>query len=123
MKKFNLRISVLFLTLGISITLFADSKASYPGGEDAMKEYLASNLQYPAAAKQNGIEGVVNVSFVVKADGSIGTIKIARLIDPDLEQEAIRLVKNMPAWTPAEKDGKAVDSTTEIAIPFQIPGE
>lgn len=123
MKKFSLRIGVLFLSLGISITLFADSKPSYPGGADAMNEYLSSNLKYPEAAKQNGIEGVVNVSFVVKADGSIGTIKIARLIDPDLEQEAIRLVKNMPAWTPAEKDGKAVDSTTEIAIPFQIPGE
>lgn len=103
----------------MSVTLWADS-ASYPGGDSAMQEYLTANMKYPAAAKQNGIEGVVNVSFVVKADGSIGTIKIARLIDPDLEQEAIRLVKNMPAWTPATNGGSAVDSTVEIAIPFQL---
>ena len=42
------------------------------------------------------------------------------MIDPDLEQEAIRLVKNMPAWTPAEKDGKPVDSTVTVAIPFTL---
>lgn len=92
-------------------------KASYPGGAEALQTYIATNLQYPADAKANGIEGVVSVLFVVKADGSIGNIKIKRMVDPDLESEAIRLVKNMPKWTPAPGGG---DSQEELEIPFTL---
>lgn len=54
----------------------------------------------------------------MKSDGSIGSIKIVRMIDPDLEQEAIRLVKSMPKWTPADDGGNPVDATATVAIPF-----
>lgn len=91
---------------------------SYPGGETALTTYISENLQYPAEAKANGIEGVVGVTFMVKADGSIGSIKIKRMVDPDLESEAIRLVKGMPKWTPGSVDGVAVDSPAEVDIPF-----
>lgn len=90
----------------------------FPGGESAINEYIAQNLRYPALAKENGIEGVVEVAFTVKADGSVGSIKITRMIDPDLEQEAIRLVKNMPRWTPADKNGAPVDAPVSLRIPF-----
>ena len=73
-----------------------------------------------AFAKDNGIEGVVSVVFTVKADGSIGNIKIKRMIDPDLESEAIRLVKQMPAWTPANDNGTPVESTAETEISFSL---
>lgn len=86
-----------------------------------MKTYISENLKYPAPAKENGIEGVVNVAFLVRTDGSIGSIKIVRMIDPDLEMEAIRLVKNMPKWNPGKSDGKPVDATATISIPFIIP--
>ena len=79
---------------------------------------ISENLQYPAMAKENGVEGIVNVAFTVKSDGSIGSIKIVRMIDPDLEQEAIRLVKSMPKWTPADDGGNPVDATATVAIPF-----
>lgn len=115
MKRFILALALIF---GMAVSAAAAATASYPGGEEAMKKYLADNTKYPEMAKQNDIEGIVNVSFTVKADGSIGSIKIVRMIDPDLEQEAIRLVKNMPAWTPAEQDGKPVDSTVTIEVPF-----
>lgn len=117
MKKLLLSLALL---LTFAAAALADSPAAYPGGDEAMKKYLAENTKYPEPARQNDIEGIVNVSFTVNADGSVGSIKIVRMIDPDLEQEAIRLVKNMPAWTPAEKDGKPVDSTVTVAIPFTL---
>lgn len=109
----------MMMALGMAVSAFSQSvKASYPGGEEAMQKYLAEKKVYPAAAKENGIEGVVSVAFIVKADGTIGSIKIVRMIDPDLEDESIRLVKGMPKWNPATEDGVAVDSKTEIEIPF-----
>lgn len=120
MKKL---IAALTLTAGIAFSAAADSAPSFPGGQEALNTYIENNLKYPQAAKDNGIEGIVNVSFSVKADGSIGSIKIVRMIDPDLEQEAIRLVKNMPAWTPAEKGGAAVDELVTLPIKFNLPAE
>ena len=101
-------------------TAFAGPKPEYPGGKAAMDQYISTNMKYPEAAKANGIEGVVDVAFMVKADGSIGSIKIVRMVDPDLESEAIRLVKGMPAWTPADQNGKPVDAQTQIEIIFQL---
>ena len=97
------------------------SEPSFPGGTTALNEYLVANMQYPPSAERNGIEGVVTVECAIKPDGSIGTIKIVRMIDPDLEQEAIRLVKNMPAWTPAEQNGTAVEATVTIPVTFTLP--
>lgn len=96
---------------------------SFPGGNDALAEYLATNMKYPDTARNHGVEGVVHLSFTVKADGSIGTIKVLRMVDADLEQEAIRLIKEMPAWLPAETDGKPVDSTAEVDVTFSLPQE
>jgi TonB family protein len=104
--------------MSVSIAAFAGAP-SFPGGETAMNEYISANTQYPATAKENGIEGIVNLVVTIKADGSIGTIKIVRMIDPDLEAEAIRVVKGMPAWNPGTNaNGKAIDSSTKIDVPF-----
>lgn len=97
------------------------SAPQYPGGEEALNAYISENLKYPAMPAEMGIDGVVNLKFTVKADGSIGTISVVRMIDPDLEQEAIRLVKNMPAWIPAEQNGVAVDQQVELPIRFTLP--
>lgn len=115
MKKLVL---TLFMVMA-SWSLFADN-ATFPGGEAAMTEYITTNLKYPTPAADNGIEGVVEVRFTVKPDGTIGTIKIVRMVDPDLEQEAIRLVKNMPAWTPATENGTPVASEQTVKIPFAL---
>ncbi|MBD5358897.1 MAG: energy transducer TonB [Bacteroides sp.] len=117
MKKILLS---LLMLAGATFAMTAADKPTFPGGDEALKTYLSDNMKYPSAAKANGVEGVVNVGFMVKADGSIGSIKIIRMVDPDLEQEAIRLVKNMPAWTPADKNGAPVDALAEVAVPFVL---
>lgn len=116
MKKIALLLTLLLSSVGV---ILADN-ASFPGGEEALEKYISANLKYPATAAENGIEGVVQVSFTVKADGSIGTIKIDRMVDPDLEQEAIRLVKSMPVWIPATGNGTPIDSRQTLKIPFTL---
>lgn len=117
MKKFLL---TLAMALGISAGAWALTPASFPGGKTAEDNYFKTNMKYPQTAKDNGIEGVVCVVFTVRPDGSIGNIKIKRMVDPDLESEAIRLVKQMPAWTPASDNGEAVESTAEVNVCFSL---
>lgn len=95
--------------------------ASFPGGEKALASYIDKNLKYPQPSINNGIEGVVNVRFLVKTDGVLDKLSIVRLVDPDLEAEAIRLVKGMPAWTPATVAGTPVESESNVQITFTLP--
>lgn len=120
-RKMKKILATLLLGAAFAFTASAqDTAAAYPGGKQALDSYITKTIVYPAPAKENGVEGVVGVSFVVKADGKIGNIKIRRMVDPDLEAEAVRIVKSMPAWTPAKKDGVAVDSTVDVDIPFTL---
>lgn len=117
MKKiFTLAAGLLF-----AAAAFATATPQYPGGKEALDKYLSSNMKYPQSAIDNGIEGVVDVAFVVKTDGSIGNIKIVRMVDPDLEAEAIRLVKGMPAWVPADQNGAPVEAQTQVQVNFVLP--
>ncbi|MDE7403356.1 MAG: energy transducer TonB [Muribaculaceae bacterium] len=117
----NKILSTIVLAAVGAAAAFAATPASFPGGAEAQAAYISENLKYPETAKASGIEGVVQVSFAVLPDGKIGSIKIDRMIDPDLESEAVRLVKLMPAWTPATDDaGKPVQSTVTLKIPFTL---
>lgn len=111
-------ILALVAFVGITASALAADEPSYPGGKEALDKFIAQTMKYPAPAKANGVEGVVTVKFTVNADGTIGAIKIVRMIDPDLEQEAIRIVKKMPAWIPADKEGTPVAADATVAIPF-----
>lgn len=110
----------LFFSAAGLLALHAADTPQFPGGQAALDKYLADNVKYPQAAKDNGVEGIVNVEFVVHTDGTLGTIKIVRMIDPDLEQEAVRVVKNMPAWIPAEKNGSPVEASVQVNVPFVL---
>lgn len=95
--------------------------ASFPGGEKALASYIDKNLKYPQPSINNGIEGVVHVKFLVKTNGALDRLSIVRLVDPDLEAEAIRLVKGMPAWNPATVSGTPVDSESTVQVTFTLP--
>ena len=85
-----------------------------------MEKYISENLKYPAFAKDNGVEGVVTIGFLVETDGSLKNPKVVHLVDPDLEKEALRLVNGMPAWIPADKDGTPVAAPAQVNIPFVL---
>lgn len=120
MKK--LLITMLLLICCSTVCLSADTP-SFPGGDEALQAYIKENLKYPRQALDNGIEGNVPLQFIVKADGSITSVKVIRMIDPDLEAEAIRLVKGMPAWVPADINGQPAEATASLVIIFRLPDD
>lgn len=121
------KILSILASLAIASTAMAQTAqsdtipASYPGGEKALSAYISKNLKYPQPSINNGIEGVVNVRFTVKPDGALDKFSIVRLVDPDLEAEALRLVKGMPAWTPATVGGNPVESQSNVEVVFTLP--
>jgi TonB family protein len=97
-----------------------DKMAEFPGGQQAMMEFLVKNIQYPKDASEKNIQGKVYVQFIVSSAGVIGDVKVARGIDPSLDAEAVRVVKLMPNWTAAEKGGKKVASQMTLPIMFKL---
>lgn len=96
---------------------------SFPGGEQALMQYLAKNIKYPVIAQENGIEGRVIVAYIVGADGKITSPEIVRGVDPALDKEALRIVENMPVWKPGKQRGKAVAVRYVLPITFRLQGK
>lgn len=93
---------------------------SFPGGQGALMSYLASNIEYPVVAQENGVQGRVIVSFVVERDGSISDVRVARSVDPSLDREAQRVVKSMPRWKPGKQNGSAVRVKYTVPVVFRL---
>ena len=92
----------------------------FPGGNVLMLKYLADNIKYPASAVKAKKQGRVIVGFIVQKDGSITHAKIARSIDPELDAEALRVVKGMPKWTPGTQLGKPVSVKYTLPVKFSL---
>ena len=84
-----------------------------------MRDFISKNLRYPIFAKENGIQGRVQVSFIVEKDGSLTDFVIIQSEDPSLDKEAIRVVKSMPKWNLGKKDGQFVNVKICSACNFQ----
>ena len=92
----------------------------FPGGNVLMLKYLADNIKYPASAIKAKKQGRVIVGFIVQKDGSITHAKIVRSIDPELDAEALRVVKGMPKWTPGTQLGKPVSVKYTLPVKFSL---
>ena len=101
---------------------FVQQRPEFPNGEKALAQYLASNIKYPNIAKENGIEGNVIIRFVVSKDGSISNATLLRGIGGGCDEEALRVVKTMPAWKPGKHNGKAVNVTYTLPVKFKLEG-
>lgn len=77
-------------------------------------------MRYPVAASENGIQGVVLVKFEVLSDGTVGKVEILRGRDSSLVKEALRIIKSLPRFTPAEVDGKAVATHCVLPVTFRL---
>jgi protein TonB len=93
---------------------------SFPGGDAALLKFIAENVTYPPIAKENGITGVVYVSYVVDKDGSIKDVKVVRGADPFLDKEAMRVVKTLKGYKPGKQRGKPVPVQFTIPIRFVL---
>lgn len=97
-----------------------EENPSFPGGQAALMQWLNENIKYPVIAAENGIQGRVIVQFVVSKTGSISDVRVVRGVDPSLDKEAVRVVSNMPNWTPGRQNGTTVNVRFTLPVTFRL---
>ena len=102
------------------VFVVVETMPSFPGGAGELMKYLSSNVKYPIIAQENGIQGRVIVQFTVRKDGSIDDVQVVRSADPNLDKEAIRVIKSMPNWKPGEQRGKKVNCKFTVPVVFKL---
>ncbi|MDX9883908.1 MAG: energy transducer TonB [Prolixibacteraceae bacterium] len=102
------------------VFFIVEEMPEFPGGELALRKFIAQSIKYPVIAQENGIQGKVYVNFVVDKDGSVTNAKIARGVDPSLDKEALRVVNSLPKWKPGKQRGKAVKVSYTVPINFVL---
>ena len=90
---------------------------SFPGGQEALLQFLKENVQWPDT--EADVLGRVIVSFVVETDGSLSGIKVVKSLDPLFDKEALRVVKSMPKWIPGTQNGQPVRIRYTIPVIFR----
>ena len=98
---------------------FVEVKPSFPGGNEALLNYINKNRKYPADAYERGIEGRVTCSFVVNSDGNISHIRVIKGCHKSLNMEAMRLLAEMPSWLPGRHLSHSVPVRVVHCIPFR----
>jgi len=97
-----------------------ESMPEFPGGTGALMKYLAEHIKYPALAKESGIQGRVFINFVVEPNGSISHVKVLRGIGGGCDEEAVKVVENMPKWKPGLQRGKPVRVSYNLPVKFTL---
>jgi TonB family protein len=103
-----------------SIFLVADVMPQFQGGESGLFEYLKKNIHYPANAKANKVQGRVYVQFVIERDGKVSRVKILRGIGSGCEEEALRVIKQMPKWSPGKMHDAPVQVQYNLPVKFTL---
>jgi TonB family protein len=99
---------------------FVEQMPEFPGGDAAMKNYLQANIKYPELAKESGIQGKVFCNFVVDKEGNVTNVKVLRGIGYGCDQEALRVIKAMPTWTPGKQNGRNVNVHYNLPVFFKL---
>lgn len=102
------------------VFVFVENQAGFPGGEKARMQYFAKHITYPELAKENDIQGTVFLKFIVEKDGSISNVTVVRGIGGGCDEEAMRVIREMPKWTPAKQRGKPVRVWYNMPIKFTL---
>jgi protein TonB len=108
------------LTHDKDVYTVVEEMPEYPGGVAALRNFLAQTVKYPEEAIKNGIQGKVYVNFVVEKDGTVGAVKIARGVSPELDAEALRVVKLLTNWKPGKQKGEDVRVSYTVPIQFKL---
>jgi tonB family C-terminal domain len=97
-----------------------ETMPEFPGGEAALRKFIADNIRYPTLAQENGIQGKVVVEFIIGKDGGVYDIAISRSVEGSLDKEAVRVVNLMPKWIPGKKNGKTVKVKYFLPVMFRF---
>lgn len=99
-----------------------EEQPKFNGGDPKTEfsRWVSQHLEYPEIAKENGVQGRVTLSFTVGPDGAISNVKVLRGVNPDLDAEAVRVVKSSPKWTPGKQRDRAVKVSYTFPVLFQL---
>ena len=102
-------------------TAAASVQPEYPGGDEALIQFLSKSLRYPVAAFNEGAEGRVTVSFWVDEQGQTYGFGVIATPHPALAEEALRVMRTMPLWTPGQRNGQPAPMVVHVPIVFRRP--
>ncbi len=102
------------------VLFVADKMPEFPGGQEALYQFMAENIKYPEEAKASGIEGMVHVSFVVQHSGELSNIEVVKSEHASLDPAALKTIQQMPNWQPGEHEGKMVNVKCVLPIKFAL---
>ncbi len=120
-QKVLIKSSVPVMKLGSEEIFFiVEEMPEFPGGEQALRQFISNSIDYPKVAQEKGIQGKVYVTFVVTKDGNVANATIARGVDPSLDSEALRVVNSLPKWKPGKQRGQAVNVSYTVPINFKL---
>lgn len=105
-----------------TIVRFPDVDAQFPGGIQKMKEFFYRTLIYPEASREQGISGTVYVEMEIDEFGFISNERILQPLDPNLDQEALRMIRKMPKWIPAQDRNGSVKTRVRLPVKFLLEG-
>jgi len=98
---------------------YAEVMPQFAGGQEALRKFMQKNLRYPSQALSNSVAGKVFVSFVVNTDGSISNVQVLKGLGFGLDEEAMRVVRKMPVWTPGRQNSHPVPVRYTMPITFR----
>lgn len=99
---------------------FPEVMPEFPGGEEGLKKYMAENLKYPDGAEERKVQGTVVVIGIIETDGAMEHVVVLRGIDPYADEEALRLVREMPKWKPGMNNGKLARTLMRVPVTFEL---
>ena len=102
----------------LELKMFPDEDPEFPGGIVALQKFIIESLVYPDSLMLEDVVGKIYLSFIVFKDGSIGEVKVERGVSEQYDKMAMGLFKSMPNWTPAKKNGRAIDH--KVFFPLNI---
>ncbi len=103
-----------------TVFFIVEEMPEFPGGEEGLLKFVTENTKYPEVAKEKKIQGKVFVQFVINKDGNVEDVKLAKGVDPLLDEAAMNIVKSMPQWKPGKQRGQYVKVSFTIPINFQL---
>ncbi len=100
--------------------VFVNEQASYPGGTENLRKHLSTNLRYPEMAREEGVQGRVELLAEIDVEGKIGKVTVVKGIGAGCNEEAVRVVKSLPNWRPSKFNGRARRSMVRIPVTFRL---
>ena len=104
----------------VEVFVVVEEMPTFPGGETELMKFINGNIVYPEIAKENNIQGRVILRFCVTYKGAVDQVQILKQVDPALDNEAIRVIKMLPAWKPGKQGGKPVNVWYSVPVTFQL---